>query len=553
MTLVPAGFTQDVTVTATRIETPIASLPNTVTVIDNNAIRSRTAVSDDLASLLETSVPGFGPSLKKLTGRGESLRGRNPLYTVNGVPQHTPLRDGERDGHTIDMDFLERVEVVHGSSAMQGIGGTGGIVNLVTKSPKADGSWTQDVKLSLASHDSFDSDGVSTKLSYLLGKRVGKFDFIGGVSYHKRGMFFDARGDLVGLYATQGDIMDSTQRGLYAKAGVALAPQQRLEVTVSDFKLERDGDFVAVPGSRAAGRLTTSIKGDPRATVGDPARNDATTVSVEYRNKNLFGGDAIIQAYTYDYWALFEGGALPTFALTTGGPGFLDQSAISAEKVGAKLTYSMPGSRLAGFATTAGLDVTRDESAQVLARTGRTWVPPIVLSDVAPFVQTQRAVGSKLFLSGGVRLEAAGFDVADFTTLPSSNNTFVRGGSPSFSDVLPNIGAVYHATREISVYSSFSEGFTMPDVGRVLRAVNRPNLNVDSLVEVEPVVTTNLEFGGDYRIHGPTGQTHTGLTLAHVTGHSAGAYHVRDPSAPLELPTGSTGETGWTGVLLELA
>ncbi len=370
MTLVPAGFTQDVTVTATRIETPIASLPNTVTVIDNNAIRSRTAVSDDLASLLETSVPGFGPSLKKLTGRGESLRGRNPLYTVNGVPQHTPLRDGERDGHTIDMDFLERVEVIHGSSAMQGIGGTGGIVNLVTKSPKSDGSWTQDVKLSLASHDSFDSDGVSTKLSYLLGKRVGKFDFIGGVSYHKRGMFLDAHGDLVGLYATQGDIMDSTQRGLYAKAGVALAPQQRLEVTVSDFKLERDGDFMAVPGSRAAGRLTTSIKGDPRSTVGDPARNDATTVSVEYRNKNLFGGDAIIQAYTYDYWALFEGGALPTFALTTGGAGFLDQSAITAEKVGAKLTYSMPGSRLAGFATTAGLDVTRDESAQVLARTG---------------------------------------------------------------------------------------------------------------------------------------------------------------------------------------
>ncbi len=136
--LVPAGFTQDVTVTATRIETPIASLPNTVTVIDNNA-RSAAAprVSDDLASLLETSVPGFGPSLKKLTGRGEGLRGRNPLYTVNGVPQHTPLRDGERDGHTIDMDFLERVEVVHGSSAMQGISGTGGIVNLVTKSPKA--------------------------------------------------------------------------------------------------------------------------------------------------------------------------------------------------------------------------------------------------------------------------------------------------------------------------------------------------------------------------------------------------------------------------------
>ena len=98
VTLAPARLAEAVVVSATRMPTPVTALPNTVTIIDQSVIEQRTAASDDLASLLEANVPGFGPSLKKLTGRGESLRGRNPLYTINGVPQHTPLRDGERDG-----------------------------------------------------------------------------------------------------------------------------------------------------------------------------------------------------------------------------------------------------------------------------------------------------------------------------------------------------------------------------------------------------------------------------------------------------------------------
>jgi hypothetical protein len=145
--LAPAALTEAVIVSATRVPTPVSAVPHTVTIVDRATLEQRTAVSDDLPSVLERHVPGFGPSLKKLTGRGESLRGRNPLYTINGVPQHTPLRDGERDGHTIDLDFVERIEVIHGSNAIQGIGATGGVVNMVTKSPRSDGAWTHDVKL----------------------------------------------------------------------------------------------------------------------------------------------------------------------------------------------------------------------------------------------------------------------------------------------------------------------------------------------------------------------------------------------------------------------
>jgi iron complex outermembrane receptor protein len=90
--------------------------------------------------------------------------------------------------------------------------------------------------------------------------------------------------------------------------------------------------------------------------------------------------------------------------------------------------------------------------------------------------------------------------VDDFTTLPSSGSTPVSGGSPTFTEVLPNAGVVVPLHDRLSVYASFSEGFTMPDAGRVLRAVNVPGQDVDSLVDIEPVVAGNLEFGADYRL-----------------------------------------------------
>jgi iron complex outermembrane receptor protein len=500
--LSPAPRSEVVVVSATRVPTAVSALPHTVTIIEQSTLEQRTAISDDLASVLEANVPGFGPSLKKLTGRGESLRGRNPLYTINGVPQHTPLRDGERDGHTIDLDFVERIEVIHGSNAIQGIGATGGVVNMVTKSPRSDGAWTHDVKLSIANGDSWEDEGWSSKLSYLLGKRIGKVEWVAGVALHNRGLFYDAGGQAIGLYPTQGDIMDSESRGLYGKVGVDLTSNRRIEIAANDFRLSRNGNFVPVPGNRATGLLSTSIPGDPRPTVGDPAVNDTTTFSVDYRDRQVLGGELAIQGYAQDYEALFEGGAFTTFALTVGGPAYLDQSAITSDKLGLKITWAQTDRTLAGFTPMLGFDVSTDRSAQRLARTGRAWVPETSLREIAPFFQVQRALTDRILVSGGLRVAAAALDVDDFTTLPSSNSTFVSGGQPTYTQLLPNIGAVVHANRDLSFYGSFSEGFTMPDVGRVLRGVNTPGQDVDTLVDVEPVVTDNIEVGADYRRSG---------------------------------------------------
>ena len=496
------SLSEDIRITATRSLAPVTALPNTVTVVDRDALDVQTTIRNGtLSGVLEMTVPGFGPSLGKLVGRGESLRGRNPLYTINGVPQHNPLRDGQRDGHTIELDFVDRVEVVHGSNAIQGIGATGGVVNLVTKSPPLDGRLTQDVKLSLSTHDSFDANGFSPKLSYLASKRAGRVDLLGGVSLQRRDLFFDANSHPIGLYPAQGDIMDSTTRGFYGKIGVDLDAAQRIEATFNDFRLARHGDYVVERGDRSSTplKLTTTVPGDPRPLVGTPALQDVSTFSFDYRHTSFGGGEAMVQAYYQDFQALYEGGTYGNyFRLTPDGGPFLDQSEIDSRKAGLKATLAFDERRLGGFAAVMGLDVGRDATVQRLARSDREWAPEAKLSNVAPFVQIQRGAGP-VVISGGLRFENARLAIDDYTTIAAANATFVEGGRPTYRALLPNAGLVYTATPGLSVYGSYSQGFTMPDVGRVTRGVSTPGLSVATFLDLKPVVTDNIEVGFDAR------------------------------------------------------
>ena len=125
---------EQVVVTANRAEKPLSTIPNTVTVIDDDELDQQININPDLSTILGNMIPSFAPSRQKLTGYGETLRGRDPLYLVDGVPQSNPLRDGSRDGYTIDPLMLERVEVLHGANAIHGMGASGGIINLITKS-----------------------------------------------------------------------------------------------------------------------------------------------------------------------------------------------------------------------------------------------------------------------------------------------------------------------------------------------------------------------------------------------------------------------------------
>ena len=157
-------------------------------------LSDQVAVSGSVIEAISAKLPAFSPGREKLSGSGETLRGRSPLYAINGVPQSTPIRDGSRDGYTIDPFFIDRVEVIYGSNALQGIGATGGVVNQVTVSAPAGDGFHGRTLVQGTAQDGFDGEALGGKVAGLGSYRSGPLDVTAGASFERRGVFLDGDG-----------------------------------------------------------------------------------------------------------------------------------------------------------------------------------------------------------------------------------------------------------------------------------------------------------------------------------------------------------------------
>ena len=485
-----------VSASTSRIPDSEAALPNTITVIDREQLEQQLAITQDLSQVLSNLIPSFTPSRQKLTNSGETLRGRKPLYLVDGVPQSTPLREGGRDGHTIDPAMIERIEVIHGANALQGLGASGGILNIITKrAPRQDGETFHDVTIAASTALPTRDDGDGHRASYVFGTRSGAFDLVAGASYASEGLYYDADGRAIAVNDVQGDLMDAGSHDLFAKAGWTIDAERRLQFTANRYELQGNHDYRTVDGDPATGRLATSERGSPE---GEGPRNRSTSLVADFTDNAMGGGYFQAQAYWVDFAALYGGSDWGDFWGDGRDPNWWDQSQNASEKVGSKLTWSRGDFIDGRMRLTLGLDWARDTTYQELVVSDLNWVPETRYESWSPFVQTEWHLGDRLMLTGGLRYERGELRVDDFTTLPVYGSQQVEGGNPTTSEVLPNVGAVWDATDAFKVYASYSEGYTVADVGRVLRGINTPGQRVDALVDLSPVIADNREIGVDY-------------------------------------------------------
>lgn len=487
-----------VSASTSRMPNSEAALANTITVIDQEQLRQQLAVTQDISQVLANLIPSFAPSRQKLTNGGETLRGRKPLYLIDGVPQSTPLREGGRDGHTIDPAMIERIEVIHGANALQGLGASGGIINIITKrAPRQDGERFHELSLGASTALPSQSDGSGYRASYLFGTRHGAFDFVGGVSFASEGLYYDGNGDAIAVNDIQGDLMDARSNNLFAKAGWDLDEQRRLQLTANRYELEGNNDYITVNGDIRSGRLATSARGSRE---GQGARNRSTSLVLDYTDKSVAGGYLQAQLYWVDFKGLYGATDWEDFWRDGRDLHWWDQSQNVSEKLGGKFSWSRDNLFDQRLRVTLGLDWGRDTTYQELVVSGLKWVPETQYESWSPFVQAEWWVADKVMLTGGVRHERGQLKVDDFTTIPANagGSRFVEGGSPKTSKTLPNFGAVWEASDALKFYASYSEGYTVADIGRVLRGITAPNQRVDNLVDLSPVVSDNREVGLDF-------------------------------------------------------
>lgn len=485
---------EEVMVTANRVEKPLSTIPNTVTVINAVELEQQLAVHNDLSTVLGNLIPSFAPSRQKMTNAGESLRGRKPLYMIDGVPQSSPLREGGRDGHIIDPAVVARVEVLHGANAIHGLGASGGIINLITKKPSD--TLQQSVRVDSTFQTEDLGESADYGANYSISNSFGNADVLASVGLRDSGIAYDANGDVIGADNTQGDTMDSRTLNAFLKTGYDW-DDQRVELTFNRYDIEGNNDWISVPGNVAAGIPSRAVRGQIE---GEGARNKVTNLSLAYTNDVWFGHSLRAQAFSQDLEATYgaEAAPLATFQDPAYGPNLIDQSQNNSEKLGLKITLAKE--QIAGLplGVVYGFDVLVDETWQALIQTGRSWVPKSRYENYAPFLQTEFTGIDSLTVTAGIRHERAKLEVDDFTTLASARSTFVKGGEPDFSETLYNIGATYKLTDGWRVFANYAEAFSMPDVGRVLRAINIPNQSVESFLDLEPILTESKELGLEY-------------------------------------------------------
>ena len=409
------------------------------------------------------------------------------------MPQSTPIRDGSRDGYTIDPFFVDRIELIYGSNALQGIGATGGVVNQVLVGAPASDGLSGRVLLQGSAGDNLQGEGLGGKAGGLVSYRAGDFDGTVGATVERRGAFFDGHGNRVGVDGTQGEIQDSDTWSMFGRLGYQLSDSARVELVANRFSLEGNANYVSVSGDRAAGITATSVRG---STPGVPPSNRNELVSLSLTDDDLGGGTFTLQAFFNRSRDVFGGGVFGTFQDPSIDPAgnLFEQSANRSRKLGGKVTYERE--LIKDLTLTAGLDTLFDTTEQSLVQTDRVWVPETEFRSLAPFGQVNLGLFDRLVtLAGGVRWENVQLKVDDFTTLASSGSTAVSGGSPKFDKWLPNAGLIVEPVKGIRAYGSYSKGYTVPDVGRILRAISTPGVDIDNFLDVSPIISDNRELG----------------------------------------------------------
>jgi len=493
----------EVIVTGTRAAKAVDKIPGAITVIAPAEVQRELTLTEDATAILARSVPGYSESSQELNTIGETLRGREPLRLFDGIPQSTPLRDGARSGTFADMDTIERIEVINGPSAAEGIGAAGGIINYISKRVTEPGT---KVSVTTRFGSQFNSDSNIWKVGLNVAHKQDAFDLVFGSAFVDRGITYDGDGRRIGLSAST-SLADSRQKNVFLKVGTDFGADntQRLQLSGSWFKLGTEGNYHWVEGSRALGIPDTAERGPPLGTDGVSIAgtefNEFKQAVLSYRNDALLGGSFGADLY-YAHQAMRYPGdnsidrqdplIAPIGEL-------VDQSEIVSQKKGVRTSWTRPDVfGLTGLELHVGVDAVQDETQQRLALTDRIWVPPMDYKSLGPYAQLSYDIGP-VTVSGGLRHEDGRVNVDDYTTTWYRNREFVKGGTLKYKDNLTNAGVIWRITQEWSVFGSYSEGFTLPNVGIPLRNVNTPGRSVEGLLDLQAIIFKNKEGGFNWR------------------------------------------------------
>lgn len=491
-----------VMVTGTRTETPASEIARSTTVIDREQIEEQTRVNQNLGDVLAKTVPGMAPSTESISNYSQTLRGRNFLVLIDGIPQSTTLEESGRELNTIGASAIERIEIVRGGTAVYGFGATGGVVNVITKQGVAEGTeGYSEIGGRFSTEHVNESGDIETE--HRISGTQGAMDYLLAGSYITRGSRFDADGDRIppDPLGAQGGYADSEEYDLLAKAGFDFDnDRQRVEFMLNRFENEQDSDYTIKTRETSGGAATEPVLEDgstvaiPRSEAPDyavPAENPGTENTVAratYAHRDVLGSSAQIDVYYGDQAVIF-----PKFVY----PGY-PQTGNTVERHGARTTVDTPLDRMVeGAAVTWGVDyLNEDVTPKNFGTNADPTAPEVEQSALAGFAELEVPVSDIGLIRGGVRHESIDADVGAVSANSEGNS--IEAGTAEFSETMFNLGGVLFVSDSVDVFANYSEGFSLGNLVRLIQDADSQTNYQAKDFEGDAEKTTNYELGTRY-------------------------------------------------------
>ncbi len=523
------GYIASNSVTATKTDTPLIDIPQTINVVTREQLNDQSHHS--LADVLRY-VPGT------TVGQGEGNRDQITLRGQNTTADF--FLDGVRD----DVQYyrglynIERVEILKGPYALIfGRGGGGGIINRVQKSPKTETFYAGSFSINSFGAYDFSAD-LNAPLNDFAAVRVNAVyenldshrDFVGGERYAWNPYVAFKLGENWNLGLSYEYVNDdrTTDRGIPSIATGAGQPNR----PISGYR----DQFFGVPGVNRTKLEAHIAKLRLDGQIADNLSFSSTMLYGDYDKiyVNMFAnGAATAQNGTV---------ALSSYSDPTKRENFIAQGNLVWDVSTGPLEHKILIGVEYGDQKSANRRINGTLSSSTFNLS--TGVFPTVnfnvlnrntVSDVeffSAYVQDQISIGAHIDVVAGLRYDS--FDIQGVDLFPVIDRPFARKDDK----ISPRLGLIFKPQENVSLYGSYSQSF-LPRSGDQFLALSVTQENL------APEKFTNYELGAKWDI-----RPNLNLTLALFQLDRSNAT-TPDPANP--LASINVGKTRTKGVELSVA
>lgn len=477
---------EDVVIVASRKPTKISEVPGTVWVVQKEKIQEQAKSGVPIKEMLSILIPSMDIGPQGRTNYGQNMRGRSALVMIDGVSLNS-IRAISRQLDAIDPFNIERIEVLSGASSIYGGNATGGIINIITKTPSKKGI-SGETELGVRTgfmgkddHDFRAAQSIAAKGDKFFGRL--------GVAYQQNGGVYGADQKQLFTDITQTDLQYNQSIDILATGGYQFNNKHKITASLQYYNSKFNGDRSLFLGENLSAFTTKNASLLQMRDGFSSDKNVGTErymATVAYNANGILGGqDLYVQLatrgeklgfYPFPGNVTLQTGRIPYMSSSQQDTYYSGIKALLSKSWrGLNVTYGADFDFEKFEGTQSVYDIAKTMSSGGLINETKYSLgryPTNHSQSYAGYVQAKYNILPKLQLNAGIRYQHINVKMDDFVGSEQQTQvamgygisaSAIPGGKSSYNVTLANAGLLYKFNEQHQVWGTFSQGASLAD------------------------------------------------------------------------------------------